>query len=166
LHRDHGVKVINFADENPTVSKKAWRKFLEALIAENVDLILVGSTRADDIVRDADILHLYKKAGWVRFLLGVESTRERFNGSARAQRPRPTGKPSARCGNTASCRWRPGWWVLRRRRIAITGAACGSSCPTTPTRFSCLRHAHRWTPYFRLGAGRRVIQVDRRRWDY
>jgi anaerobic magnesium-protoporphyrin IX monomethyl ester cyclase len=74
LHRDHGVKVINFADENPTVSKKTWRTFLEALIAENVDLIPVGSTRADDIVRDADILHLSKKAGWVRFLLGVEST--------------------------------------------------------------------------------------------
>jgi anaerobic magnesium-protoporphyrin IX monomethyl ester cyclase len=77
LHREHGVKVINFADENPTVSKKAWRLFLEALIAENVDLILVGSTRADDIVRDADILHLYKKAGWARFLLGLESTDEK-----------------------------------------------------------------------------------------
>ena len=77
LHREHGVKVINFADENPTVSKKAWRVFLEALIAENVDLILVGSTRADDIVRDADILHLYKKAGWARFLLGMESTDEK-----------------------------------------------------------------------------------------
>ena len=76
LHREHGVEVINFADENPTVSKKAWRAFLEALIAENVDLILVGSTRADDIVRDADILHLYKKAGWARFLLGMENTDE------------------------------------------------------------------------------------------
>ena len=69
--------MINFADENPTVSKKAWRAFLEALIAENVDLILVGSTRADDIVRDADILHLYKKAGWQRFLLGMENTDEK-----------------------------------------------------------------------------------------
>jgi anaerobic magnesium-protoporphyrin IX monomethyl ester cyclase len=74
LHRQYGVRVINFADENPTVSKKAWRAFLEALIAENVPLILVGSTRADDIVRDADILHLYKRAGWERFLLGLEST--------------------------------------------------------------------------------------------
>jgi anaerobic magnesium-protoporphyrin IX monomethyl ester cyclase len=25
---------------------------------------------------------------------------------------------------------------------------------------------HRWTPYFRLAANRRVIQTDRRRWDY
>ena len=61
LHRTHGVKVINFADENPTSSRRAWRAFLDALIAENVSLTLVGSTRADDIVRDADILHLYKK---------------------------------------------------------------------------------------------------------
>jgi anaerobic magnesium-protoporphyrin IX monomethyl ester cyclase len=28
------------------------------------------------MVRDADMLHLYKMAGWVRFLLGVESTDE------------------------------------------------------------------------------------------
>jgi anaerobic magnesium-protoporphyrin IX monomethyl ester cyclase len=70
------VRVINFADENPTVSKTAWRIFLEALIAENVPLILVGSTRADDIVRDADILPLYKRAGWQRFLLGLENTDE------------------------------------------------------------------------------------------
>ena len=63
LHRQHGVQLINFADELPTGSRKAWKAFLEALIAENVSLILVGSTRASDIVRDADILHLYKKAG-------------------------------------------------------------------------------------------------------
>ncbi len=25
---------------------------------------------------------------------------------------------------------------------------------------------HRWTPYFRLAAKRRVIEADRRRWDY
>jgi anaerobic magnesium-protoporphyrin IX monomethyl ester cyclase len=40
----------------------------KALIAENVPLILVGSTRTSDIVRDADILHLYRKAGVIRFV--------------------------------------------------------------------------------------------------
>src|SRR5205814_5329846 len=25
LHREHGVELVNLADENPTVSKKAWR---------------------------------------------------------------------------------------------------------------------------------------------
>jgi anaerobic magnesium-protoporphyrin IX monomethyl ester cyclase len=54
LHREHGVEVVNFADENPTSSQKVWREFLEALIAENVNLSIVGSTRADDIVRDKE----------------------------------------------------------------------------------------------------------------
>jgi len=37
LYREHGVRVINFADENPTVSKKAWRSFLEALSANRTE---------------------------------------------------------------------------------------------------------------------------------
>lgn len=73
LHRKHGVELINFADELPTGSRKHWQAFLEALIAERVPLLLVGSTRASDIVRDRDILHLYKRAGVIRFLLGIES---------------------------------------------------------------------------------------------
>ncbi|RVD08343.1 radical SAM protein, partial [Mesorhizobium sp. M2A.F.Ca.ET.029.05.1.1] len=76
LHREHGVELVNLADENPTSSKKAWRAFLHAMIAENVPVLIVGSTRADDIVRDADILHLYRKAGVIRWLLGMENTDE------------------------------------------------------------------------------------------
>lgn len=37
---------------------------------------MVGSTRADDILRDAEFLHLYKKAGFERFLMGMENTDE------------------------------------------------------------------------------------------
>jgi anaerobic magnesium-protoporphyrin IX monomethyl ester cyclase len=76
LHREHGVEVFNFADENPSASKKAWQAFLEAVIAENIKVTLVASTRAGDIVRDADILPLYKKAGFERFLMGMENTDE------------------------------------------------------------------------------------------
>ncbi|MFD1734255.1 cobalamin-dependent protein [Deinococcus malanensis] len=56
LHRDHGVQMFNFADELPTGNRAAWKAFLEALIAEDVPVTLVGSTRAGDIVRDADLL--------------------------------------------------------------------------------------------------------------
>jgi len=76
LHRTHGVELFNLADENPTVNKKVWREFCEAMIAENVPITIIGSTRADDIVRDADILHLYRQAGVQRFLLGMENTDE------------------------------------------------------------------------------------------
>lgn len=37
-----------------------------------MNLTLVGSTRTGDIVRGADILHSYKRAGVIRFLLGIE----------------------------------------------------------------------------------------------
>ena len=76
LHRTHGVELSNLADENPTVNKAIWRELCEALIAENIKVTIIGSTRADDIVRDADILHLYRKAGIERFLLGMENTDE------------------------------------------------------------------------------------------
>jgi anaerobic magnesium-protoporphyrin IX monomethyl ester cyclase len=168
LHREHGVKVINFADENPTVSKKAWRLFLEALIAENVALILVGSTRADDIVRDADILQLYKKAGWARFLLGLESTDERTLALIRKGAATPTDREAIRLmrqhGILSMATWVVGfeeetdrdYWRGLRQLLSYD-----------PDQIQMLYVTpHRWTPYFGIAADRRVIQTDRRRWDY
>jgi anaerobic magnesium-protoporphyrin IX monomethyl ester cyclase len=168
LHREHGVKVINFADENPTVSKKAWRVFLETLIAENVDLILVGSTRADDIVRDADILHLYKKAGWARFLLGMESTDEKTLQLIRKGAATTTDREAIRLmrqhGILSMATWVVGFeeetdrdhWRGLRQLLSYD-----------PDQIQMLYVTpHRWTPYFKLAADRRVIQTDRRRWDY
>ena len=168
LHREHGVKVINFADENPTVSKKAWRAFLEALIAENVDLILVGSTRADDIVRDADILHLYKRAGWQRFLLGMENTDEKTLELIRKGATTATDREAIRLmrqhGILSMATWVVGFeeetdrdhWRGLKQLLAYD-----------PDQIQMLYVTpHRWTPYFKLAAGRRVIQTDRRRWDY
>lgn len=168
LHREQGVEVINFADENPTVSKKAWRIFLEALIAEDVPLILVGSTRADDIVRDADILPLYKKAGWARFLLGLENTDERTLELIRKGGATTTDREAIR--------------LLRRNGIlSMATWVVGFEEETDRDHWRGLRQLlsydpdqiqmlyvtpHRWTPFFRLAAGRRVIQTDRRLWDY
>lgn len=168
LHRDHGVKVFNFADENPTVSKKVWKAFLEALIAENIDVILVGSTRAGDIVRDADILHLYKKAGWQRFLLGLENTDEATLDMIRKGATTATDREAIRLmrehGILSMATWVVGFeeetdrdhWRGMRQLLAYD-----------PDQIQMLYVTpHRWTPYFRLAAGRRVIQTDRRKWDY
>lgn len=168
LHREQGVKVINFADENPTVSKKAWQAFLEALIAEKVDLILVGSTRADDIVRDADILHLYKKAGWQRFLLGMENTDEKTLQLIRKGGATATDREAIRLmrrhGILSMATWVVGFeeetdrdhWRGLRQLLSYD-----------PDQIQMLYVTpHRWTPYFRLAEHRTVIQTDRRRWDY
>ena len=168
LHREHGVEVINFADENPTASRAAWQTFLEALIADNVPLILVGSTRASDIVRDADILHLYKRAGVARFLLGIESTDESTLQAIR--------KGSTQAIDREAIR------LLRKHRIiSMTAWVAGFAQETDRDYWRTLRQIvaydpdqiqalyatpHRWTPFARQEANRRVIQTDLSRWDY
>ena len=168
LHREQGVKVINFADENPTVSKKAWQMFLDALIAENVDLILVGSARADDIVRDADILHLYKKAGFDRFLLGLESTDESTLGLIKKGAMTTTDREAIRLmrlhGILSMATWVVGFveetdrdhWRGLRQLLSYD-----------PDQIQMLYATpHRWTPYSNEASERRVITTDQRRWDY
>jgi anaerobic magnesium-protoporphyrin IX monomethyl ester cyclase len=168
LYREHGVRLVNFADELPTGSRKAWRAFLEALIAENVPLTLVGSTRAGDIVRDADILHLYKRAGVIRFLLGIESysqaTLAAIRKGARASEDREAIR------------------LLRRHGI-LSMASCvvGFDEKSDADFLRTLRHLldydpdqiqtlyatpHRWTPFHDEVAQRRVLEPDTRKWDY
>ena len=168
LYRTQGVEVFNFADEDPTASRRAWLAFLEALIAENVPVTLIGSTRADDIVRDADILHLYKKAGVARFLLGIESYNEETLRKIRK-------------GGTTN-KDREAIRLLRQHDIlSMATYVVGFEEETDGDYWHGLKQLlsydpdqiqmlyvtpHRWTPYFRLAANRRVIQTDRRRWDY
>lgn len=168
LHRTAGVEVINFADENPTVSKKAWRAFLEALIAENVDLILVGSTRADDIVRDADILYLYKKAGWQRFLLGMESTDEATLELIRKGGTTATDREAIRLLR-ANCILSMATWVVGFEEDGDSDQWRGMRqlLAYDPDQIQLLYVTpHRWTPFYRVAIERRVIQPDRSKWDY
>ncbi|MFG1222443.1 magnesium-protoporphyrin IX monomethyl ester anaerobic oxidative cyclase [Xanthobacter wiegelii] len=168
LHREQGVKVINFADENPTSSRKAWRAFLEALIAEDVDLVLVGSTRADDIVRDADILHLYRKAGWVRFLLGLENTDAATLALIQKGGGIDTDREAIRLLRRNSILSMATWVVgFEEETDADHWRGLRRLLAHDPDQIQMLYVTpHRWTPYYQLAAGRRVIESDRRRWDY
>jgi anaerobic magnesium-protoporphyrin IX monomethyl ester cyclase len=168
LHRTHGVEVFNFADENPTASKTAWRAFLEALIAEQVPVTLVGSTRADDIVRDADILHLYKQAGVARWLLGIENTDQDTLRTIRKGGSPTTDREAIRLlrrhGILSMATWVVGFeeetdgdYLRGLRQLLAYDPDQIQMVYTTP---------HRWTPYYRREAARRVIQTDTRRWDY
>ncbi len=168
LHRVHGVQVINFADENPTASQTVWRAFLEALIAENVPLTLVGSTRADDIVRDADFLGLYRQAGVARFLLGIESYDEATLHKIRK-------------GGTIA-RDREAIQLLREHNIiSMVTYVVGFEEESTRDYLHAIKQLlhydpdqiqllyvtpHRWTPFHRQASGRQVIQTDLRKWDY
>jgi anaerobic magnesium-protoporphyrin IX monomethyl ester cyclase len=168
LHREQGVELINFADENPTASRPAWQAFLEALIAENVPLILIGTTRAGDIVRDADILHLYRQAGVARFLLGLESTDDQtlqaiHKGSTQAI-DREAIQLMRRHGIISMAAWVAGfvqetdrdYWRTLRQLLAYD-----------PDQIQALYATpHSWTPFALHEAKHRVVQTDLSRWDY
>jgi len=168
LHREHGVELINFADELPTGSRKAWQSFLEALIAENVPLLLVGSTRAGDIVRDEDILHLYKKAGVIRFLLGIESYDEHT-------------LKTIQKGGSSSDDQRAIQLLRQHGILSMATYVLGFQEEKIGDYWDSYRHLvrydpdqvqllyatpHRWTPFYATVAQRRVIQTDSRMWDY
>jgi anaerobic magnesium-protoporphyrin IX monomethyl ester cyclase len=168
LHREHGVELINFADELPTGSRRAWKEFLEALIAERVPLLLVGSTRASDIVRDRDILHLYKRAGVIRFLLGIESYDEDTINKIQK-------------GATTAEDQRAIQLLREHGIISMATYVVGFSEESDRDYWKSYRHLlrydpdqvqllyatpHRWTPFYAEVQDRQVVQFDLRRWDY
>lgn len=168
LHREQGVEVFNFADENPTSSRIQWKLFCEALIAERVKVILVGSTRAGDIVRDADILHLYKKAGVQRFLLGMETTDPATLELIRKGSTTTTDREAIRLlrenGILSMATWVVGF---EEERSADHWRGLKQLLSYDPDQIQLLYVTpHRWTPFFDLAKHRSVIQTNRERWDY
>ena len=168
LHREQGVELINFADENPTASRPAWLAFLEALISHNVPLLLIGTTRAGDIVRDSDILHLYKRAGVARFLLGMESTDDKtlqaiHKGSTRAI-DREAIRLMRKHGIISMAAWVAGFVQEQDRDYWRTLRQLLSYDPDQIQALYATPHS--WTPFALQEAKHRVIQTDLSRWDY
>jgi anaerobic magnesium-protoporphyrin IX monomethyl ester cyclase len=168
LHRERGVELFNLADENPTVNKAAWRQFCEALIAERINITIIGSTRADDIVRDADILHLYRRAGVERFLLGIENTDEATLAAIRKGGATRTDREAIRLlrqhGILSLATWVADFEDVTDRDFVRAFRQLISYDPDQITALYVT--PHRWTGYFRQALHRRVIQTDQRRWDY
>jgi anaerobic magnesium-protoporphyrin IX monomethyl ester cyclase len=168
LHRRHGVELFNLADENPTVNKAAWRALCEAMIAEKIEVTIIGSTRADDIVRDADILHLYRKAGIERFLLGIENTDEatleKIRKGAATKTDREAIQLLRQHGILSLVTWVTDFEEVTDRDFIRSLRQLLSYDPDQIN--ALFVTPHRWTGYYRLEAKRRVIQLDQRRWDY
>ncbi|WP_424965671.1 magnesium-protoporphyrin IX monomethyl ester anaerobic oxidative cyclase [Dinoroseobacter sp. S375] len=75
LVNDHGVGFFILADEEPTINRRKFIQFCEELIARDLpDRIQWGiNTRVTDIMRDKELLPLYRKAGLVHVSLGTEA---------------------------------------------------------------------------------------------
>lgn len=168
LHHKFGIEVFNFADENPSTNKDAWKAFLEALIEKKLSLTLVGSIRADNIVRDHDILHLYKQAGFERFLLGIENYDEnilkKIKKAGTITKDREAIQLLRKHGILSMATYVVGFGEERLKDFYYSLKQLLSYDPdqiqllyATP---------HQWTPYFEEVKDKEIIQLDQRRWDY
>lgn len=168
LHREQAVELINLADENPTADREAWKAFLEAVIAENVPLVLIGTTRATDIVRDADILHLYRRAGVARFLLGMESTDEKTLQAIHKGSTKAIDREAIRLmrmhGIISMAAWVAGF---AQEKDADYWRTLRQLLEYDPDQIQALYATpHSWTPFALQEAKHRVVQTDLSRWDY
>ena len=75
LVENHGVGFFILADEEPTINRRKFIEFCNELIARNLpDRVQWGiNTRVTDIMRDKELLGLYRKAGLVHVSLGTEA---------------------------------------------------------------------------------------------
>lgn len=72
----YGVDTVEVADEFPSRDGARWQRILDRLIEEELGIELLVETRADDIVRDANIIDKYRDAGILHMYVGVESPRQ------------------------------------------------------------------------------------------
>ncbi len=75
LYEKHDVRFFILADEEPTINRKKFIQFCEELIARGLpDKVQWGiNTRVTDILRDEELLPLYRKAGLLHVSLGTEA---------------------------------------------------------------------------------------------
>jgi anaerobic magnesium-protoporphyrin IX monomethyl ester cyclase len=168
LHRTHHINFLTLADENPTTLQDQWRRFLEELAARRLPVSLFATIRATDIVRDADLLPLYRKAGILYVLMGIESTSDAVL--------RQIKKGSTTRHDFQSCQ------LLKRHGIfSIIGHIVGFEDERWGSFRTALRQLrlydgdylnamyvtpHSWTPFGQEVQGRRLVQRDQRKWDY
>ncbi|MFN7780779.1 MAG: magnesium-protoporphyrin IX monomethyl ester anaerobic oxidative cyclase [Betaproteobacteria bacterium] len=73
LVREHKVGFFILADEEPTINRKKFVALCEELIRRDLPVKWGINTRVTDILRDRELLPLYRKAGLVHVSLGTEA---------------------------------------------------------------------------------------------
>jgi anaerobic magnesium-protoporphyrin IX monomethyl ester cyclase len=83
LVRDHQVGFFILADEEPTIHRKKFVEFCEEMVRRDLPVQWGINTRVTDILRDEELLPLYRKAGLIHVSLGTEAAAQlkldRFN---------------------------------------------------------------------------------------
>jgi anaerobic magnesium-protoporphyrin IX monomethyl ester cyclase len=168
LAHEYGVKIVWFADENFGADREIVRELLEKIIAANLGLSLNINLTASSVVRDADLLPLYKQAGVDYVVMGIESLEDDVVEAVRKNNPYAISKQAVQ--------------LLRQHHIiSLTNIIYGLEEESVDTIARKLRkmaeldsdilNACYITPHFWTADGKRtkpedVIQHDQSKWTY
>jgi len=168
LCRERGIRFITLADENPTTMRSIWNAFLAELARRKLPVYFFATIRATDIVRDKEHLTLWREAGILYVLMGIESTDENVI--------RQINKRSTTRIDFEACRLlkehgilsvlghivglaneTPASFRTARQQLALYGGDFLNAMYVTP---------HTWTVFGKEMADSDVIQDDLTKWDY
>lgn len=168
LRRQRDVRFVWLADENPTTLKDVWAAVLEEIARRGLGLGMCASIRAQDIVRDEDILPLYRQAGFLYVLMGVETVTEATLAKIRK-------------GSRTDDAYRAVRLLRRHGILSIVDYIFGLEDETPRTIWRALRGLdrydgdfvnalyltpHSWTPLGRMLREAPIVEPDLWRWDY
>jgi anaerobic magnesium-protoporphyrin IX monomethyl ester cyclase len=168
LANQHGVKIVWFADENFAADREVAKQILELIAEANLGLSLNLNMTAADVVRDADLIPLYKRAGVDYIVMGIETLKDDVVTNIRKNNPFEISKEAVR--------------LLRENNIiSLTNIIYGleeESWKTILEKFkglleldSDILNAMYLTPHFWTAQGKAtqaydVIQIDQDKWSY
>jgi anaerobic magnesium-protoporphyrin IX monomethyl ester cyclase len=168
LREQYDVRMVWIADENWACNQDVFYELLESILARKSGIQMVCGMCAEDVVRDADRIDLYREAGIICLMMGVESLDETV--LARVGKNNPY-KITSQAVN-----------LLRQHGIlSIVNVVHGLAGETWGSLWQALRqlirispdfyNALHWTPLGWTPEGRgidpaRIIQLDQHKWDY
>jgi anaerobic magnesium-protoporphyrin IX monomethyl ester cyclase len=168
LTHQYGVKIVWLADENFAADPEAARQALELLAQANLNLSLNINMTAADVVRDADLLPLYKAAGIDYVVMGVESLDDAVVAAVRKNNSFGISRNAVRLlrkHNIISLvniiygledeRW--GTLLAKFKKLLILNPDILNAVYLTP---------HFWTAAGKATDARAIIQPDLARWTY
>jgi anaerobic magnesium-protoporphyrin IX monomethyl ester cyclase len=168
LKNQYGVDYVWFADENFSADRETLKHLLELITQSELNLSLNINMTAADVVRDADIIPLYKAAGIDYMVMGVESLKDEVIVNIRKNNPFAISKEAVR--------------LLRENNIlSLTNIIYGledESWKTIREKFTnlleldsdilnaCYIMPHFWTSQGKTVKPSDVIQSDLNKWSY
>ena len=168
LADQYGVKLVWFADENFAADREAAKCLLELIVEADLGLSLNLNMTVADVVRDADLMPLYKRAGVDYIVMGIETLKDQVVTHIRKNNPFEISRAAVR--------------ILRQNNIvSLTNLIYGLEEESWKTIFekfkglleldSDILNAMYLTPHFWTAQGKstdlqKIIQTDLDKWSY